>query len=57
MNRVTGNDGVPLTQRLNRHGQGCIDLNMIIPERVGHIAYARGPYRAEVGDFSSAFTV
>ena len=56
MNRAAGDDGVPLELRTHRHRQGYLDLDPIIPELVNHIAYARGPCRADVGDFSSAFT-
>ncbi len=47
-------EGVPLNLRSHGHGQGYLDLNPIIPELVDHIEYGKGPYHADVGDFSSA---
>jgi len=47
-------DGVPLNLRTNAHGQGYLDLNFLIPELVETIQYRKGPYFAEVGDFSAA---
>jgi len=36
------------------HGQGYMDINSIIPELVSKVEYGKGPYYAEVGDFSAA---
>jgi hypothetical protein len=47
-------DGAPLNLRTNAHGQGYLDLNVLIPELVDDIRYRKGPYFAEVGDFSAA---
>ncbi|MEQ8659746.1 MAG: TonB-dependent receptor, partial [Gammaproteobacteria bacterium] len=47
-------DGVPLNQPTHGHGQGYLDLNPIIPELVDHVRFGKGPYDAEVGDFSAA---
>jgi len=47
-------DGVPLNLPSHGHGQGCLDLNPIIPELVETIAFGKGPDYAEVGDFSAA---
>lgn len=47
-------DGVPLNQPTHGHGQGYLDLNPIIPELVESIDFGKGPYYADVGDFSSA---
>ncbi|CAL1239714.1 TonB-dependent receptor [Candidatus Methylocalor cossyra] len=47
-------DGVPMNLRSHAHGQGYLDLNSIIPELVDRIDYGKGPYYAELGDFSSA---
>jgi len=47
-------DGVPINLRTHGHGQGYSDLNFIIPEFVDSIDYAKGPYRADVGDFGTA---
>jgi len=50
-------DGVPVNMRTHGHGQGYLDLNFIIPELVETAEYRKGPYHAEVGDFSSAGSV
>ena len=47
-------DDVPLNFRTHGHGQGYLDLNVLIPELVESIDFRKGPYRAGVGDFSSA---
>jgi outer membrane receptor protein involved in Fe transport len=47
-------DGAPINMRSHGHGQGYLDLNFLIPELVERIDYAKGPYHAENGDFSSA---
>jgi len=47
-------DGVPLNLPTHGHGQGYLDLNSIIPELVDIVEYGKGPYHAEMGDFSSA---
>ncbi|MGI4881485.1 MAG: TonB-dependent receptor [Janthinobacterium lividum] len=47
-------DGVPVNMRTHAHGQGFTDINFIIPEFVESIDYAKGPYRADVGDFLTA---
>jgi len=46
--------GVPVNMPTHAHGQGYTDLNFLIPELVDRIAYRKGPYFAEEGDFSSA---
>lgn len=46
--------GVPVNMPSHAHGQGYTDLNFLIPELVERIAYRKGPYFAEEGDFSSA---
>src|SRR5690606_1367991 len=50
-------EGVPLNMRSHGHGQGYLDLNFLIPELVRTAAYRKGPYAADVGDFSSAGNV
>ncbi len=50
-------DGVPINQPTHGHGQGWADLNFLIPELVEAVQYKKGPYYAEVGDFSSAGAV
>ena len=47
-------DGVPLNLPTHGHGQGYLDLNPIIPELVRTVDFGKGPYYADVGDFSSA---
>lgn len=49
-------DGVPWNLRSHGHGQGYLDVNGLIPETVDRIDYRKGPYRADVGDFSMAGT-
>lgn len=50
----TAIDGMPVNMRSHGHGQGYTDLNFIIPELIEDIRYRKGPYYAEVGDFSGA---
>ena len=50
----TSVDGVPVNMPTNGHGQGYLDLNFLIPDLVETVRYRRGPYSAQVGDFSSA---
>lgn len=50
-------EGVPLNMRTHGHGQGYLDLNFLIPERVASTKYRKGPYAARAGDFSSAGSV
>lgn len=47
-------NGAPLNLRTNAHGQGYLDLNILMPELVESIRYRKGPYFASVGDFSVA---
>ncbi len=47
-------NGAPLNLRTNAHGQGYLDLNLLIPELIETIRYRKGPYFASVGDFSAA---
>ena len=46
--------GTPVNMPTHAHGQGYADLNFLIPELISDIDYGKGPYFAEVGDFSSA---
>ncbi|WP_298398810.1 TonB-dependent receptor [Sphingobium sp.] len=50
-------DGAPVNMRTHGHGRGYLDLNFLIPELVERIDYRKGPYFADVGDFSAAGTV
>jgi outer membrane receptor protein involved in Fe transport len=47
-------DGMPWNLRTHGHGQGYLDVNGMIPEVVERIDYRKGPYRADLGDFSMA---
>jgi outer membrane receptor protein involved in Fe transport len=47
-------DGMPVNMRTHGHGQGYTDINFLIPETVERIEFVKGPYHAELGDFSSA---
>jgi len=49
-------EGVPLNLSTHGHGQGYLDVNLLIPELVEVLEFRKGPYYAEVGDFSSAGT-
>ena len=49
-----GVDGMPVNLRSHAHGQGYADINFLIPELVQQVDYNKGPFYAEVGDFSSA---
>lgn len=51
---ATSVDAMPINMRSHGHGQGYTDLNFIIPELIQDIQYRKGPYYAEVGDFSGA---
>ena len=50
-------DGAPINLRGHGHGHGYLDLNFLIPELVERIDYRKGPYYADVGDFSAAGTI
>ena len=47
-------DGMPLNLRSHGHGQGYLDINGLLPETVERIDYRKGPYYADLGDFSLA---
>jgi hypothetical protein len=47
-------DDMPVNMRTHGHGQGYTDINFIIPETIRAIEFVKGPYHAELGDFSSA---
>ena len=47
-------DGMPVNMPTHAHGHGYSDLNWLLPELVNRIAYKKGPYFADEGDFSSA---
>jgi len=47
-------DGMPVNMRTHGHGQGYTGINFLIPETLERIEFVKGPYHAELGDFSSA---
>jgi outer membrane receptor protein involved in Fe transport len=47
-------DKVPVNMRSHGHGQGYLDYNFMIPELLERVDYRKGPYFADVGDFSAA---
>ena len=47
-------DGMPVNMPTHGHGQGYMDINFFIPELIQSVHYKKGPYYADVGDFSSA---
>ncbi len=53
----TSVDGMLVNQRSHAHGQGWSDLNFLIPELTERLAYSKGPYRADAGDFGAAGTM
>jgi outer membrane receptor protein involved in Fe transport len=50
-------DAMPINQPTHAHGQGYTDLNFMIPELADGIAYTKGPYYADVGDFAAVGSV
>lgn len=46
-------NGVPINLPTHGHGQGYTDINFLIPELVETIHFRKGPYYADLGDFSS----
>lgn len=51
---ATSVNGLPVNMPSHGHGQGYTDLNFLLPELVDRIAYRKGPYFAQNGDFASA---
>ncbi len=47
-------DGMPLNLPSHAHGEGYADMNIVIPEFVERLDYEKGPYYADVGNYSSA---
>ena len=47
-------DDMPLNLPSHAHGEGYSDMNTVIPELVKGVSYEKGPYYADVGNFSSA---
>jgi hypothetical protein len=47
-------DDMPLNLPSHAHGEGYSDMNTVIPEFVKRVNFEKGPYYADVGNFSSA---
>jgi hypothetical protein len=47
-------DDMPLNLPSHAHGEGYSDMNTVIPELVERVDYEKGPYYADVGNYSSA---
>jgi hypothetical protein len=47
-------DDMPLNLPSHAHGEGYSDMNTVIPEFVKRVDFEKGPYYADVGNFSSA---
>jgi hypothetical protein len=47
-------EGIPLNLPTHAHGQGYLDMNPVIPELIESMEFRKGPYYADLGDFSSA---
>ncbi len=47
-------DGLPVNMVSHAHGQGYADMHFIIPEFVQRIDFRKGPYYADLGNFSTA---
>lgn len=50
-------DGMPVNMPTHGHAQGYADINFLIPELIQSLNVRKGPYFADVGDFSSAGSV
>lgn len=50
-------DDMPLNLPSHAHGEGYSDMNTVIPEFVRRVNFEKGPYYADVGNFSSAANV
>ncbi|MDX1686026.1 MAG: TonB-dependent receptor plug domain-containing protein, partial [Saprospiraceae bacterium] len=47
-------DGLPVNMVSHAHGQGYSDLHFLIPEVIRGVDFAKGPYYAEHGNFTTA---
>jgi len=47
-------DGMPVNMVSHAHGQGYADLHFLIPETIENIDFAKGPYYADHGNFTTA---
>ncbi len=46
-------NGMPLNLPSHAHGEGYSDMNIVIPEFVQRLNFEKGPYYADVGNYSS----
>ena len=46
-------DNMPVNMVSHAHGQGYADTHFIIPETIGNVQFKKGPYYAQMGDFST----
>lgn len=47
-------DGMPVNMVSHAHGQGYADLHFLIPETIDKIDFAKGPFYADKGNFTTA---
>lgn len=47
-------EGMPVNFRSHAHAAGYLDLNFMIPEIIETVEFHKGPYYAELGDYSAA---
>ena len=47
-------DGMPVNMVSHAHGQGYADLHFVIPELIDKVAFNKGPYFADKGNFTTA---
>lgn len=47
-------DGIPVNMPSHAHGQGYADLHFVIPELIEQVAFDKGPYFADKGNFNTA---
>lgn len=47
-------DGIPVNMVSHAHGQGYADLHFVIPELIENVAFKKGPYSPEKGNFATA---
>lgn len=47
-------DGMPVNMVSHAHGQGYADLHFVIPELIDKVAFDKGPYFADKGNFTTA---
>ncbi|SOE22001.1 Outer membrane receptor proteins, mostly Fe transport [Spirosomataceae bacterium TFI 002] len=50
-------DNMPVNMVSHAHGQGYSDLHFVIPETIDNIEFAKGSYKADKGNFTTAGSV